>query len=137
MIPIGNLDLDTYSHFCKIMVVDNLLLDHVGLPQVLDLAVHLVNSFSHVTHGILLTVLLVQKIEIRTLHFGLRLWTKDFGLRTRDFGPKLVNTQKSVFHGEVKCHVMFVEIYHYLKRTGCLCSCASSVLSSVEFLLLV
>ena len=33
------------------MLVDNLLLDHVGLPHVLDLAVHLVNFFGWIGQG--------------------------------------------------------------------------------------
>lgn len=41
------------SQFCKILVVDNLLLDHVGLPHILDVAVHLINSetFKHPFSG--------------------------------------------------------------------------------------
>ena len=33
------------------MLIDNLLLDHVGLPNVLDLAVHLVNLFGWMSQG--------------------------------------------------------------------------------------
>ena len=33
------------------MLINNLLLDHVGLPHVLDLAVHLVNFFGWVSQG--------------------------------------------------------------------------------------
>ena len=50
MILIGNLDLGHLMDTLKITwllpllkVLDNLLLDHVGLPHVLVLAVHLVN----------------------------------------------------------------------------------------------
>ena len=33
------------------MLIDNLFLDHVGLPHVLDLAVHLVNFFGWMSQG--------------------------------------------------------------------------------------
>ena len=51
MVPIGNFELghllDTLRYLATLTpksfgFVDNLLLDHVGLPHVLDLAVHLV-----------------------------------------------------------------------------------------------
>ena len=37
--------------FLKLGLIDKLLLEHVGLPQVLDLAVHLVNFFGWMSQG--------------------------------------------------------------------------------------
>ena len=57
MIPMGNLDLGhlistlSYSHSKNLYVVDNFLLDHVGLPHVLVLTVHLVNLLGWMGKG--------------------------------------------------------------------------------------
>ena len=49
LFPLGHSDLLSY----KLWVVDNLLLDHVGFPQVLIVVVHLVN-FAGWGEGIIL-----------------------------------------------------------------------------------
>ena len=48
MIRIGNLDL---GHLISSQVLDKVLLDHVGLPHVLVLAVHLVNLLGWMGKG--------------------------------------------------------------------------------------
>ena len=45
------LGLDNDKVFDKLLVVDNLLLDHVGLPCVLDLNVYLVHLYTWVGRG--------------------------------------------------------------------------------------
>ena len=37
--------------FLKVGLIDNLLLEHVGLPHALDLALHLVNFFGWMSQG--------------------------------------------------------------------------------------
>ena len=60
--------------FAWSFIVDNLLLDHVGLPQVVIVAVHLVIFFAGWVKGIILRHFYYRHFFVRLLLHGQKLW---------------------------------------------------------------
>ena len=68
----------------KFWVIDNLLLDHVGLPDILAIAVHLVNLFGWINKGdYSKTFLLEHSLIIEIYGWGGGFGFGDWGLATR------------------------------------------------------
>ena len=92
-----------YSHFKKLKVVDNLLLDHVGLPHVLVLVVHLVHFVGWMGRGDFFTIstFFLELVKSYCWWVGgpcdycdslsLKIWILDLGLRlwTQTLDPRL------------------------------------------------